>query len=35
MPQAAINMGAELVLAPAEMITALRRLKHAPLPGPQ
>jgi two-component system, chemotaxis family, protein-glutamate methylesterase/glutaminase len=35
MPQAAIDLGAELVLAPAEMITALRRLKHAPLPGPQ
>lgn len=35
MPQAAIDLGVELALGPADMITALLGLRHAPLPGPQ
>jgi two-component system, chemotaxis family, protein-glutamate methylesterase/glutaminase len=35
MPQAAIDLGVEQVLAPADMITALLALRHAPFPGPQ
>lgn len=35
MPQAAIDLGVELVLAPADMISALLGLRPAPLPGPQ
>jgi two-component system chemotaxis response regulator CheB len=35
MPQAAIDLGVELVLSPADMITALLGLKPASFPGPQ
>jgi two-component system, chemotaxis family, protein-glutamate methylesterase/glutaminase len=35
MPQAALELGVDLVLSPAEMITTLLGLKHAPFPGPR
>ena len=35
MPQAAIDQGAELVLSPAEIVTALLGLTHVPFRVPQ
>jgi chemotaxis response regulator CheB len=35
MPQAAVQLGVELVLSPAGMTAALLGLKHVPFPGPR